>query len=586
MRLKNDELVALNLTFYGSNLNTQSLSQNTQLEVLPSAPKDSSLFIHNTQLYAVAANSLLAFESNECSDGSFQLYKLDSTNMVWTPVLPPSYSGVDDTSFYQDASIFVAPDSSSVYIYGGRCSSGSITNRLVSLNMDTMTFYNVTTPTRPQPFYGAVSLWAPNPQSLVIIGGKSSLGWLNMYQLATWSFQSGWLFQEAGQNGQSTVGSRTSPLVLPIFSKSTATNTQLFLASYSPSAALVIGGDSDTPLQAEWAKILFGNQKWAWSTLLPSLDVLNLMGGFVIFDTFVAVNSTSKRDSPYSLSLYDLSDNFRLIPDLKSSQAMQTKSTGSGSSKTVKILIGVLVPLVLIAIIASVAMYFWRRKVNRIENESILEALEYQFGHFRNALDQPYSILGHRPLDLYANNHSDSASTLDDNSIDLWVRKRQEYEASRSRAPVRHSYLASNETLTSLSEYSTGEDLHNEKTHSEHRISHEHSHESPLLQSPTSLPVHFLESHKRPLHESSPHPARLAQLKTHSFTMTPPGLPMIKKKSMLDPGTVPLEEPTDCESIVTNMDVQVLVSSKRKSILRVVNPDQEESETIRQRQPS
>lgn len=61
---------------------------------------------------------------------------------------------------------------------------------------------------------------------------------------------------------------------------------------------------------------------------------------------------------------------------------------------------------------------------------------------------------------------------------------------------------------------------------------------------------------------------------------------MIKKKSMLDPGTIPLEEPTDCESIVTNMDVQVLVSSKRKSILRVVNPDQEESETIRQRQPS
>lgn len=578
MLLKNDQLVSLNVSLYGANILSQTLNQNTQLQQLPSPPANSSLFVHSTNLYAFAANSLTRSAGGTCSDGQFQLYYLNDTSNSWMPQGGLSYSGVLDDSFYKDATYFVSPGSSDVYIYGGRCSTGSVSQRLLSFNMDTKTFFNVTTPTRPLPFYGAVSLWAPNPQASVVIGGKSPYGWLNMYQLATWSFQSGWLFQEAAQSGLTTIDSRTSPLVLPIFSPSSATSAQSFLSTYAPTAALVVGGDSDVPLQTEWAQISFGNQKWTWSRLLPSIDALNLLGGFVVFNTFVAVNSTSKRDDGYSLNLYDLSDNFRPITDLKSSQMLQKQSKTSSSGKIVKILVGVLVPVVVTAILSVAGMYLWKRKASMSEQQSILEATDYQFGHFRNALDQPYSIMGHRPLDLYIN-QNDSNSTLDNNSIDLWVRKRQEYEASRYRGGIRHSYLASNETLTTHSDFDTVEEVLSEKQ------SHERtSDDLPSIKSLTTLPVHFHESTRGCLEENLPQGARLARFKTQSFSKTPPGLPMLTKKSILDPGHIQLEEPTDCESIETNMDVQVLVSSKRKSTLRVMNPDQDA--TVRQRQPS
>lgn len=48
------------------------------------------------------------------------------------------------------------------------------------------------------------------------------------------------------------------------------------------------------------------------------------------------------------------------------------------------------------------------------------------------------------------------------------------------------------------------------------------------------------------------------------------------------------EDRDDSSSCDEAMDVQVLVSSKRKSVLRVVNPDQQsqDSNSIRQRTPS
>lgn len=579
MRLKNDNLVALNISLYGSSLQNQNLNQNTQLEVLPSPPANSSLFVYNSELYAFAANTLY-LPSNVCSDGSLLLYVLNKTSSSWSVTAPLLHSGVLDTSYYHDAICFTAPGSSDVYIYGGRCSSGSVSGRLASLDMKSHTLFNVTTSTQPQPFFGAASLWAPNAQSLVVIGGESSVGWLNMYQMATWSFQSGWSFQEATQSGSTVVESRISPLVLPIFSPSNAAGAQSFLSSYAPTGALVIGGSGDRALETPWAQVTFGNQKWSLKNLLPQIDELNLLGGFVIFDTFVAVNSSTKRDSGYTLNLYDLGDNFKAIPNLKSSQVIQNSiSKKSDSGKTVKILIGVLVPLALLGIIAAVVIYLYRRKAAIHEHESILEATDYQFGHFRNALDQPYSILGRRPLDLFINNN-DTASTLEINSIDLWVRKRQEYEANRNSGGLRHSYLASQETLTSPSDYNSYDDLMSEKTHSDNNS------KDSNIKSPASSPVHFVDTvAKRNLDEFIPQLNHLNKLKSQSFTMTPPGLPIVKK-SILDPGHVQLEAPSDCASVESNMDVQVLVSSKRKLILRVMNPDEERAESFRQRQPS
>lgn len=224
-------------------------------------------------------------------------------------------------------------------------------------------------------------------------------------------------------------------------------------------------------------------------------------------------------------------------------------------------------PLALLTIVGAAGMYFWQRRVANCEQQSIPEATDYQLGHFRTALGQPYSILGQRMLDFYAN-LSYGNSTLDSDSIDLWVRKQQEYEASHSRGVLRQSYLASSGTLTAASE--GGQTGAHEKSH------------SPNLESPPTLSVHLSESPKRFADEHAPQHARLAQLKSQTYVRTPPGLPILK--SILDPGYIQLEEPTDSESIKSNVDVQVLVSSKRKSALRVMNPDQDD--TVRQRQPS
>jgi len=68
---------------------------------------------------------------------------------------------------------------------------------------------------------------------------------------------------------------------------------------------------------------------------------------------------------------------------------------------------------------------------------------------------------------------------------------------------------------------------------------------------------------------------------------------MLQRKSRLDPGLVlgeglDLSMGSDTESPDENMDVQVLVSSKRKSVLRVMNPDMEAlaQEGMRLRNPS
>lgn len=585
MRLKNDEIVALNfsvsgfldsdhhLTYSETQLN---LNDGQLISSLVSSPKNSTLFLHGSTLFALLPSTDSLLDYDVCGDGIFRLVKYNSQLSSWDAATTNmTFSNVNDLSYYEDASIFTDGHSDSVFIYGGRCAStGEPTNRLLSLNMDTFSFSNISTSTQPQPFYGASSQWAPNPQNSLVIGGKASGGWLNMYQLATWNFDSGWLFQQVQKNDTSTVHSRINHLVLPVFSPLKDNSSQTFSNDYRPLSLIVIGGDSsDGPADPDMAEIIIDHNNWSWRTLYTTLDTLDIMGAAIVFNTLVVVNGLSisdKRDNDgsghYHVNLYDVAEGFRKVSDLQSNTkkiSSPDTSSKSSSSVTQKAVIGTLVPVAALAIAAAAGLFIWKKKAAKHDdNSSLYESMEYQLGHYRTASDQ-FMPTGAPKLS------TDSGSTISEASINSWVKKKHEYETKRHSMIKRNSFLCSNETLDGV--------LLEKDEESDHSIA----------------------THPRTLDPQPPSPARVNELKQfHSYSHSPPTLPLIKKGRRHEGNYTnlavlqkdsPFRHEDDDKSFDEQMDVQVLVSSKRKSVLRVVNPDVatiSDEDLIRQRTPS
>lgn len=561
MHLKNNDLISLNFSITGfSNLDQYSsysedeinISNNQKVTLLRLPPTNSSVFLYHSDLYAFTAGDRNS-EFDLCGNGVFQLLKYDSNLDSWGSAGDNmTFSGVNDVSFYT-RSTYLVGDSSTVYIYGGDC-SGTATSRMLSFDMESFSFSNISTSTKPTAFYGASSLWAPNPQNLLVIGGRANLGWISMLQMASWNFNSGWLFSLAKQNG--TIESRVEPLALPVFSALSDNSTTTFANDYKPSAVLLLGGENGDSADPEWAKLSLHTNEWSWEALTTALDLDEVLGAATIFNTLVIVNSSSsKRDTSYLLNLYDISNNFEIVSSLKS--ALSTKpssSLSSGTTITQKALIGTLVPLAAIALVAALGMFLWKRKM-KAEDESVFEG-DYQLGHFRTALEPHYSSI--QPAALY-HHHNDTGSTLEVASMESWVRKRQEFDTKR-RTLIRHSFLASNETLNQAEVEEDRKEL------------------LPLAPPKAAFPT------------------RMSHLtKSFSYSHTPPSLPFVKRRAKHDPSYIGLEDlefteenidEPETSSLDEEMDVQVLVSSKRKSVLRIVNPDVSGEEEIRQRTPS
>lgn len=612
MRLKNNDMVSLNFSVTGfDNLDKYSSFTLTEINVqtnqaatsLSLPPANSLVFLHGSDLYAFLGSSLDS-DLDACGDGVLQLLKYNSDLDSWSSVSDSiTFSDVNDGSFYADLSYLVTDESSTIYIYGGQClSSNKITNRLLSFDMETFTAHNVTTSTKPQPFYGASSVWAPNPQNMLVVGGKASTGWINMYQLATWNSQSGWLFQTAAQNGTNTIASRTNPLVLPIFSPLADNTTTTFANSYRPKEVLVAGGETSGSEVTSWSKLSLSSNQWTWSTVSTQLDVSQVMGAAAVFDTLVVVNATStqKRDGKqsYHYSLYDI-NLLQPVSDLKSNTAVVLSAPGT--SQTTKIVVGTVVPLAALMVVAAAGFFWWKRK-NSDDQRSDMASVDYTFGHFRGPLDQSYDPLRHN-LTVYKH-PNDTSSTLEVGSIDSWVRKRQEFDAKRFRTLKRHSYLASNETLnghlvdpSEQPEIDDDNSEHHSNDHSDNSSNDNNNNTNNNTNSPNAVSANNSPSlDLSPVAPPTPVQPRVNQLrKAFSYSQTPPQLPQLRKMSRLDPGyidvgnlTVTDDNIDESDSCDENMDVQVLVSSKRKSVLRIMNPDNASSvsEEMRQRTPS
>ncbi|KAI5954414.1 hypothetical protein KGF54_002189 [Candida jiufengensis] len=550
LHLKNNDLLQLQFDITGQFNKTNNLVNHQVITSLPSPPANTTLFIVGDSLYGLTKSDTTT-NSNLCQDGSISIIKF--INDSWENEIDLELDDYIDNSFYDYSTILTSDYKDSIYIYGGICSSNQqITNRLISIDLNNGTISNITTSTKPQPFYGASNILAPNTQSQLIIGGESTQGWLNMYQLATWNFDSGWSFKQI-QTSETTVNTRTFPLVLPIFKPTNNIN------NFNIDQVLMIGGDlnskQSTPL---YANLQMTSNNWEWHSDMSNnqLNIDEILGGATIFSTLVVINSTTdlkdKRMTTqgYQINLYD-AETFKPVEDVKTNTNIQTLNNSSNNNKE-KIILGTVIPISIVCLILGVLVfYYFFKKRKTINNETSYNEIDYKFDY----TTQPISI-DDNPIYIHLDN--DSSSTLSGAaSIDSWMKKRQQFDNKK----LRNSYLASNETLNIVDDESINEDIQ-----------------------PTLDPVAVRKSIKN-------------LKKSFSFTNTPPTSPMIEKKPLRSLRLTNSEQLLggggDTESFISddqnNIDAQVLVSSKRRSILKIMNPDEaidEIRDNLRQRIPS
>ena len=397
-----------------------------------------------------------------------------------------------------------------------------------------------------------------------------------MYQLATWNFDSGWSFKSVA-TGNDKINSRKFALALPLFDPLSNDSVAEIQLHFLVKSVLLIGGQTlNQPSTPAVAKLATNDASWAWQELDLDIDPEQILGAASIFNTLLVVNQDStKRDNSYKVTLYD-TDNLKQVSSLKDNYSSKFAPTNNSNLVPKKAILGTILPVAAIAAAVAASLFIIkRRKASAAEPKD--DDIDYHFGNFydQNSTTHPY------------NNRlaADSASTLDGALIDSWVRKRQEYEEKRSK--FHNDHWTSKDTLTS-GEYNNEE------------------HELPEKPSPTPLQGSFMNR-------------SVSKVKGNfSFTNTP-GSPrmMLSPKNLTGPRT--LREKASQNTLISTggrlfddemssenmaesdnhtnydsdnsldemMDVQVLVSSKRRSVLKVMNPDLDTVDgDIRQRVPS
>ena len=607
LHLKNNDLVSLNFSIAGVEKGDVKLTDGQKVSKLVGPPENSTLFLVGEELYAITPKGNTDGSTDNISNSCGNISLLKYSTNKWSPLSLDS-SSLTSSTYYNYPTVLTSPtNNNTIYIYGGVCGD-EVTSRLLSLDMESLLLSNISTTTKPQPFYGATNLVAPNPQTQLVIGGQSNHGWLNMYQLATWDFTSGWSFKQVSEDSADSakVNSRKFPLALPIFTPLHNSSISTISNYLEVTDVLTIGGELlNTDSTPVFAKLSLKSNDWVWNTTLndSAINYDEMLGAATIFNALVVVNSTSinKRDSgSYTLNLYDV-DTLMPIRTMKDSTTeTSSNSQSTGTSTLTKAILGTIIPLG--AIVMGVAAGFFilnRRKRKQNEQQfDDLSAIDYQFGNFDRESTRANPFLGEpnekklRPPAPV----NDSSSTLEVASIDSWVKKRHEFDMERSRTIVRNSYLASNDTLSTNTETSS---MEYEKTKGPEQ--------EPLNMPERSLAGPITPQKPGPTPLSSSIVNRSVSKIKKSFSFTAPSSPLYgdyglikKKKSVgtLNPvisthedeeiwdnifdeqlahditENVDADQESDLDtSIDDNRDVQVLVSSKRRSVLRVVNPD-------------
>lgn len=489
---------------------------------------------------ALANGELYAIYSNATDSSRLAISKLDMNSNSWDIISYTSTlsSGIE---YYLGSSIMTILNTDDNYenffIYGGSYNN-SITSRLLEFNTGTETLGESVISISPTGFYGAGnSILDPASNGNIVIGGKASTGWVSMFQIAVWEYQS-WTFKTV--TADFSVNSRTNALVLPVYSDNSINDF------------LVIGGELNDDLSSPYVLNLNVANEWKWSNLtgVGDFDIYDSIGSVVINNTLISieVDNSGKRSGNYIYKLYDINNSFNTIDilNIEASQAddvsevtktvTSVMSSSSDSStlelseqskhqieaakkKQTTITVAVVVPIVTIIIILIIS-YFLIKK--------------YKTG----------SIF----IDTSSTINSDSSSTkdeiykeineIDNQSISSWNQKLNELNLSN---------LKYNDNENKSTETFTFE-----------------NNSKPLTKLKN---VYKINSSIRKSHEAFANPEDYKD-KMEINNFSDETINDDKYHNILNN-----KEEDKIDEFLNSRDVQVLVSSKRRSKLRITNPD-------------
>lgn len=588
VHLKNNDLVMLNFSISG--LDSQGfleLKNGQQINALSSPPENSTLVIIDGNLYGFVSNiTATNSEKDTCGGGLLSLVKYNNETDSWSEVQELGYGNIDEASYLQHASYISSPTiEGMIYIYGGLCEiNNQVSNRILSFDLSTLEFSNITTSTKPLPFYGAANALGPDSQTQILIGGQSEDAWLNMYQLATWDFNSGWSFQQVTKDND-IIDSRKYALALPVFNQLSNNSIQSIASELEVLEIILIGGDLvDEVASPTFAKLSIKNSNWVWENITTNMDYDEIFGAITLFETLVVINSSdySKRDgrAMYTVNLYNI-ENFQSVESVVSTKTTSNNSS-SGTSTAIKnkAIIGSVFSVcgVAIGIIGSL-YYVKRRKKQREIND--LNNMDYQIGNF---YDQESTL-----SEKSRNFMNDTNSTLEVASFESWFQKRKRYDEERLK-PIRTSYLPSNDTLSSDTSASELAPLTPATIHKSSFKTQISPIQNALInRSMSKIKDSFLLSGSQPMSPTNisdtnsikPKRSIIAiSNKRHSSHSELSGTHEQRSIDInrLDEIEQVEDIPSESESYIDDeVDVQVLVSSKRRSVLRITNPDLDRS---------
>lgn len=464
--------------------------------------------------------------SGSCGASPIVVDKYDSSNNEWAQVATSNKNWATYNS-----SVWLANDGSDdiIYIYGGICGS-QISDDLYAFNTSNHEFFEPSVGTSPAALYDTSVVQLSNTSSL-LIGGKSTDGWIGMNQLALWETDS-WTFKSV--SNYSGIDSRTNSLVLPV-----DTNT-----------VLVLGGDVSGRLSnPQVAAISISkDSSFSWTAPSESLgivsDVSTISGAFSLFGSLITIGSFSD-DQASDLQLYDSQSlqsvsSVAVVSSAKSSSKVAsssatgtptsaaassvsaTSSASSSSSSTSSTpiskggiaAISTIVPLGIFGGVAAIAVFFIRRKKRQ-------QIIPYQKG-----LSPASSFQGFGQYFVDPNpNPWYSAADGDNNSINSWNQKRAQYDQQ-------HNSRLSMESID------------------------------------VPLPVHAPGTQLEPEMEQRPFSPESRRSSFYPDSVVAPTSP--RTLSHYQNGSGGLD---NLEENYDERDVQVLVSSRRRTRLVIANPD-------------
>ncbi|CDK24353.1 unnamed protein product [Kuraishia capsulata CBS 1993] len=512
-------------------------TNQTLITTIASPPSDAKL-VSNVGLH----DGLFAVYPNE--DYTLEIQWYDAAQDLWK-----NLSLSDTFEFYSDSS-YLTGDDEFLYVYGGSSLlDSSVSNRLLKIDLASGEVSTANTTVTPANFYGAASVPLDESTTLVV-GGKSSSGWVGLTQLALWEYST-WAFREVSST--STINSRILPLVLPVMKF--PDNDSM---SFEADSVLMIGGNlSSSYSSPSFASLTLSN--WSWTDLDTTVSVSNslvnneqdselsldsIVGAATVFETLIVVHSES---GSYAAHLYNAST-LRTVDSMD----YHVSSHSHSSNRSLVIVLSVVIPIFGILLIAVLLLYLYRRHKHTLaEREKELElknALEYY-----NHIAEKHSIAS-MESDAKPDQGEDDDSG-DDFSIGSWRRKREEYDRAHvpRHAQPEQAHVAETASFLKRSLSSVSSNVG--------RLGRSFSYQSSVRSAPQpphaslrpetgSTSTLYLIPESASVQSGLSNETRVADKIGHS-----------------QKGSVDFDD--------ADYDVQILVSSKRKSKLRVVNPDPE-----------